>query len=65
MNNTLMGTISIADCKENTTVKDVHGNNIYVKGYYGTDGKYYYGRDTLTGEPISNCMYRVFGQWNN
>lgn len=65
MGNEMIGTIAIADCKECTTVKDLQGDTILVKGYWGVDGKYYYGRVVSTGEPISNCMYRVFGEWNN
>lgn len=57
--------IGIADCVSGIYCNTPSIGVVYVSGYYGTDGIYYYGRSVESGKPIDNPDCIVFGIWQN
>lgn len=57
--------MGIADCVQGIYCNTPTLGVVFVNGYWGTDGAYYYGRVVATGTPIANPDCSVFGVWNN
>jgi hypothetical protein len=51
----------IALVQQGTFAITESGAVILCKAYRGTDGKYYYGRDYVTGQPIESPAFKVKG----
>lgn len=57
--------MGIADCVQGIYCNTPTLGVVFVEGYYGTDGEYYYGRVVESGSPIANPDCAVYGIWNN